>query len=215
MDKATSSTEKNRNKGFFGASVMTIKVVLCIMFAAITLVFIFFGIINRVDFMDGEPLQFIEEWTVVDSDGTEFKTGRSYIDGRERDKGFSIYSTLPSDITDSEFLFFVTRKDVAVYINGELRKDFVGNRDVTIPGGSIKKFYMYVPLRTSDSGAQISLVRPFLVSDEQVVPEAAAHVVETGEGDPGRREPAGDTGEIDAGKGGLPDAVQGLDAGCV
>ena len=170
MDKATSSNEK-KNKGLFDTSVLTIKAVLCIMFVSVGLVFVFFGVINRVDFMDDEPFQYIENWTVIDSDGSEYTTGRSFVDGKKRNQSCSIYSYLPSDIKDNEFLFFITRKDIAVYINGELRKDFVEERDVSIPGGSIKRFYMYVPLNAADSGAEVRMVRPSLVSDEHLVPE--------------------------------------------
>lgn len=159
-------------QGLLGASTRTVKIVLRVLYAFIVLVFIYYGLIDKVAPLDNEPLRFIESWTVTDDYGNTFVTGRSYIADKKYEMGATVYSTLPDNIEDNEFLFFVTRKDVAVYINGELRKDFVEERDVKIPGGSVKKFYMMVPLTAADSGAEIEMIRHSIVSSDQLVSES-------------------------------------------
>ena len=159
----------NGKQGLLGASTRTVKIVLRVLYAFIALVFIYYGLIDRVIPLDEESIRFIENWTATDGYGNTFVTGRSYIADKGYELGATAVSTLPDDIEDNEYLFFVTRKDVAVYINGELRKDFVEKRDVKIPGGSVKKFYMMVPLSAADSGAEIKMVRPYAVSSDEIV----------------------------------------------
>ncbi|MCR5632438.1 MAG: response regulator [Eubacterium sp.] len=83
----------------------------------------------------------------------------------------TIFSTLPQNITDNEYLYFDTRRDVTVYINGELRKDFIENRDVNMPGGVFRRFYVMVPLKREDSGSQIIIVRHSVADIDREVPE--------------------------------------------
>ncbi|MBR6404031.1 MAG: response regulator [Eubacterium sp.] len=147
---------KIKKQGLLETSVMTVKVVLCLLFVFNAFVFIYYGLINRSDVLEGESVSFFDNWTVSESE----------------DGDYSVYSTLPENIKDNEYLFFITRKDAAAYINGELRKDFIEKRDVNIPGGTIKRFYMMVPLKTSDSGAEIKIVRLSELKDEHVVPKA-------------------------------------------
>ena len=153
------------------AGVMTAKIVLFLLVAFTVLVFIYYGIINKGEILEDESLRFIDSWTVMDSEGNEFHADRTYVTDKDDTKDYTIISTLPTDIKDNEYLFFYTRKDIAVYINGELRDDFVEERDVNIPGGSVKKFYMMVPLTDSDSGAEVRMVRTSEIKDGQVVPE--------------------------------------------
>ncbi len=169
--KGKAFMSSNKKQGFSGMSVMFARLVLCILLVLNAFVFIYYGVINRSNVLEDESLQYIEKWTVVDADGNEFTTGRSYVADKQYEKGFTIYATLPTDVMDNEYLLFVTRKDVAVYINGELRSDFVESRDVNIPGGSIKRFYMMVPLKTSDAGAEVKMVRTVASKDAQLVPE--------------------------------------------
>ena len=80
-------------------------------------------------------------------------------------------TTLPQDVVDNEYLYFDTRKDASVYINGELRKDFIEERDVNIPGAPYKRFYMSVPLKESDSGAEITVVRHAVEDVDKETPD--------------------------------------------
>ena len=161
----------NKKQGLSGISVRTVKIVLCFLLVFIAFVFIYYGAINRQHVVGSDPVQYIESWTVVDADGNTFTTGRNYVTKKEYEKGYTIYSTIPDDVQSNEYLVFVTRKDVAVYIDGVLRDDFVEKRDVNIPGGSIKRFYMMVPLNASDAGAEVKLVRTVGPKDAQMVPE--------------------------------------------
>ena len=160
-----------KKQGFFEISGKAVKLILCFLVVSIAFVFIYYGAIKRSNPLDSEPVQHIEHWTVIDEDGNEYKTGRNYILKKEYDKGFTLYSTIPMDVADNEYLVFLTRKDVSIYINGELRDDFIEKRDVNIPGGSIKRFYMMVPLYSSDAGAEIKMVRTVPSKDAQLVPD--------------------------------------------
>ncbi len=162
---------KTEKHGLLDISVIIAKSVLFVLIAFTVLVFFYYGIINKGTVPEDESLRFIGHWTVVDSEGNQFPAGLTYAVGNDDQKDYTIYSTLPKDITENEYLFFYTRKDIAVYINGELRQDFVEERDVNIPGGSIKKFYMMVPLHASDSGAEVRMVRTSKLKDGQIVPE--------------------------------------------
>ena len=86
-------------------------------------------------------IAYIEHWTVTDEAGNSFETGRTYSDERAYTEDFVMVSNLPDTIQPGAELCFMNRSDVSVYINGELRKDFKRDRDVGIPGGSLKEFY--------------------------------------------------------------------------
>ncbi len=160
-----------KKRGILDISVMAAKVVLCILLVFSAFVLIYYGVINKGDTLEKESVRFIERWTVSDSEGDEFTTGRTYVVGNDDQKNYTITTTLPQDIKDNEYLCFYTRREIEVYINGKLRKDFVENRDVNIPGGSIKKFYMLVPLTDADSGAEVKMIRTSAIKDGQIVPE--------------------------------------------
>ncbi len=147
---------KDNKQRLLQISVMTVKVVLGVVFVFCAFVFIYYGVINRGDIPGTDPVKFVTDWD-ISGEGEEY---------------MQFVSTLPENIKDNEYFFFYTRKDVTVYIDGEFRKDFVEDRDVNIPGGSLKKFYLLVPLVSSDSGAEVKLVRKAKWEDEMVVPES-------------------------------------------
>lgn len=163
----TKKTEK-----LLDMSVGIVKILLCITLSMVAGVFVYYNIVDRHNAAKEEPLRFIESWTAIDMEGNETTTGRSVVAGKADLKAYTIIATLPDDIQDNEYLFFNIRKDVEVYINGELREDFYEKRDVRIPGGSIKRFYMSVPLNASDSGAEVKIAGMSAVKDTQIVPES-------------------------------------------
>ena len=163
--------QANEKRGLLGKSVLAVKIVLYSLFVFIGFIFIYYCFIEKNDFLTYESVRFIENWTVDYDDGSVISVGRSYTDADRSTQKCTIRSVLPSDISDNEFVFFTTRKDIAVYINDELREDFVEKRDVKLPGGSVKRFYMAVPLKNSDSGAVIKIVRLSDEKEEQIVPE--------------------------------------------
>ena len=116
-------------------------------------------------------IQYIDKWTVTDSSGKSFETGRTYNDDRAYTEDFTITSRLPKQINIDSVLCFMNRSNVKVYIGGKLREDFDRFKDTGVPGGSLKEFYMTIPLSTSDAGAEVRIVRyktdwnPLIVSE--------------------------------------------------
>ena len=99
----------NKRQGLLEIGITAVKVLLFVLLIFNALVFILYGFINRGDVIGSESVRFMENWTVEEgNDGSQV-----------------LRSTLPQAIKNGEYLFFDTRKDVSVYINGELRKDFV------------------------------------------------------------------------------------------
>ena len=124
--------------------------------------FIFFLYCLNIDrsgvITNDEPV-FIENWTVTDSAGNSFEVGRSYVDDRAYDEDFVIRTTLPDGIRDNSYICFATRSDTIVYINGVVRTEYIRKQDVDIPGGSVKGFYITVPLNEHDSNADLRIFR--------------------------------------------------------
>ena len=120
---------------------------------------------------DNTKIQYIDKWTVTDSSGKSFETGRTYNDDRAYTEDFTITSRLPKQINIDSVLCFMNRSNVKVYIGGELREDFDRFKDTGVPGGSLKEFYMTIPLSTSDAGDEVRIVRyktdwnPLIVSE--------------------------------------------------
>ncbi len=113
---------------------------------------------NSRPLKSSEPL-FIEEWTVTDPEGNVFMAGRSYRNNDSLYGTYTVTSRLPEGIKDDSNFCFITGGDVEVYVGGELRKDFIASRDIMIPGGNVKRFYMLVPVSSSDSGAEVTMIR--------------------------------------------------------
>ena len=124
---------------------------------------------NATHDADAEIL-YIEKWTVYDSEGKSFTSGRSYTNKRAYKEDFTLISQLPDKIPGESLLCFQNRGDVRVYVNGELRKEFIRSRDTYIPGGSLKEFYVIIPLEEEDAGAELKLVRGRTEWNPQIVP---------------------------------------------
>ncbi|MBR4528941.1 MAG: response regulator [Lachnospiraceae bacterium] len=119
----------------------------------------YFSSIDRSEPIENKDPLFIGEWAVTGPDGETFRAGSSYRNDGKRTGMFTMVSTLPEIPSDDSWFCFIVGGDVAVYINGEMRKDFIASRDVVVPGGCVKRFYMRVPLTTADSGAEVRIVR--------------------------------------------------------
>ncbi|MBR6256945.1 MAG: response regulator [Lachnospiraceae bacterium] len=146
------------------------KIFLCIALAFTAMVLAFFSISNHSDVWESDPIRFIDSWTVEYSDGSTFNTGREFITKAGEAKSCTIMTTLPGDIKDNDMLFFYNRYDVKVYVDGEFRADFIEERDVNIPGGIVKYFYMLIPLEGSDSGKDIRIERLIPPKDGMIIP---------------------------------------------
>ncbi len=147
---------KEKKQGLLDISVMTVKVVLYFLLVVNAFVFVCFGIINRSDVLEKEPFQTVDDWTVSDDE-----------------EGHYVLSTVLSDnVEDNEYLYFNTRKDAEVYVGGELRKDFKEKRDVNIPGGAIRQFYMMTPLKEADKGKELRIVKLSSLESERFIPDS-------------------------------------------
>ena len=122
----------NKTQRFLDISVLTVKVLLFCLLIFNAFVFIYYGVVNKGEVVSKDPVRFIEGWTVTDTEGNSFVTGRSYMTDKTDRNKYSVTSTLPSDIKDNEYLFFITRKDIAVYINDELIHTNIVMRNVPI-----------------------------------------------------------------------------------
>ncbi|HBE09432.1 MAG TPA: hypothetical protein DCY81_02680, partial [Lachnospiraceae bacterium] len=163
--------ERAERDKLLDTSTLICKIVMFAMIAAMAFITLYYGVINKSGIVKTDSGRYIEQWTVYDGDGGSFTTGRSYRADKEFKHDFVVESTLPSDVKDNEYLCFSTGKNIAVYIDGELREDYIESRDVLIPGGSAKRFYMMVPLYASDAGKQVRLVREATIKFGQIVPE--------------------------------------------
>ena len=117
-----------------------------------------------------EPV-FIEEWTVIDSKGESFKTGRTYKDKRLYTEDFTIISRIPDSTCDDSYLCFANRGSIDVYIDGKLRYSYDNNRDNVFPQGAVKRFYITIPLKGSDAEKEVRLVKQSTRRRSDVVSE--------------------------------------------
>ena len=129
-------------------------------------------IVNNNSGTYNAKIEYIDHWTVTDQAGHTFETGRTYNDDRAFNEDFIIVSKLPSAIWHDSVLCFMNRSNVRVFINGELRKEFDRIRDTGIAGGSMKEFYITIPLSASDAGGELKIERSKTDWNPIVCPEA-------------------------------------------
>ncbi|MCR5654974.1 MAG: response regulator [Lachnospiraceae bacterium] len=146
--------EKNK-KSYYEISTLALKAVLCVMLVISALVYLCFGLINKNHILEDEPVKILNDWDMVYEDNGDQK----------------ISAILPRTVGDNEYLFFDTRIDVSVSINGEFRTDFVGERDVKTPGGAFKDFMMQVPLKAQDADEKIEIIRSAPGAEDEALPQ--------------------------------------------
>ena len=149
-----------------------VKIVFVFMLIMTLYVLVHFGNKEKNSGIEIDPVEYIEQWTVIDGDGRSFTTGRFYAAEKDYDKDFTILSTLPEKVEDNMFLCFPTGKNLSIYINGELRDSFDEIKDVDIPGGAVKRLHILVPLEETDAGAELRVERAATTKRGQIVPEA-------------------------------------------
>ncbi len=154
----------NRSSGetsidLYDVTILSIRILFFVCLAASAAGLFYFSSVDRSDPIPYDEPVYIEEWEVTDPEGGVAKAGRAYRNTAGLRGTFTVVSTLPDEINvDSDFCFIVGG-DVEVYVDGELREDFRENRDMVIPGGCVKRFYMLVPISPADSGKEIKIVR--------------------------------------------------------
>ena len=116
-------------------------------------------------------VKYIKEWTVIDPDGNSFEAEEGYEDDRIREDDFTIVTTLPDNIPDGSYICYIARCAQRVYIDGELRKEFDQFKDMPLPGGTVKNFYMLTPVNHADSGRELKIFKGKIDKGSKVIPE--------------------------------------------
>ena len=120
--------------------------------------FIFSAHDDQIPIEPDEPV-YIDTWKMTDPNGNVSTQGRTYRSTVGLKGTYTIESRLPDKTSDNSYFCFIVGGNYSVYINGELRKDFDQERDFPLPGGIVKRFYTLIPLKDTDSGAEIKIVR--------------------------------------------------------
>ena len=149
----TSGKTSNKNMIFFKT------VFFCLFIFSLIMGILLMNIVKYNSQNDSNRIDYIESWTVTDQSGNSFETGRTYNDQRAYTEDFTIVSKLSEHIRPESVLCFMNRSDVRIYIDGKMRYDFDRIKDTGIPGGSLKEFYITVPLKMSDAGAELRIER--------------------------------------------------------
>ncbi len=145
----------NKEQRLYELSINIGKILFGLMLVFNAFVFVYYGMLSKDNSLETDPIRFMKDWTTdYNADGDQ-----------------TVSSVLPQDVKTNEYLFFDTRKDVSVYINGELRNEFIEKRDVNLPGGIYKRFIFSVPLREEDAGAEVLVVRKNLQKVDVETPE--------------------------------------------
>ena len=124
---------------------------------AILFIIIFYFSVDEFKSIDNIELIKVENWEVTDPKGNVTTAGDSFRNADRLDGAFSAESTLPDEIRDGYEFCVIVGSNISVYINGELRREFDETRDMVLPGGVVKRFYLTVPLYDEDSGAHIKM----------------------------------------------------------
>ena len=158
-----------KNKSYF--IILVFKVIFLLSFAVAVTLPISYNMKDKTTVWESDEPRYIKDWEVIDSAGESFMVEAPYRDERLKNEDFTIVSKLPDDILDGSYICFITRGNVDVYIGGELRKSFDRFKDIALPGGTVKNFYMLVPVEPYDSGMEIRMTRYRIDRRLEIVPE--------------------------------------------
>ncbi|MCR4787134.1 MAG: response regulator [Lachnospiraceae bacterium] len=130
----------------------------------ITLGVVFLGMMVFFKYDHSDPIDssdpfFIEDWTITAPNGDTTKAGSTYRNDPPQKGIFTMETTLPYTVTDGSNFCFIIGGNVEIYINGELRDSFDQDRDFSVPGGVVKRYYKIVPLSAEDAGKDIKIIR--------------------------------------------------------
>lgn len=156
MKKQISDNDNSQSSGIV---ILIVKIIFAAVFIACLGVLMYYNKVDELEPLESAETPHIEEWTVTDPNGKVITAGSSFRNEEAVAGTFTIVSRLPDEISDDLYLCFIVGGDVAVYIDGELRKDFIAERDMYVPGGCVKRFYMRVPLLSSDAGTEVKILR--------------------------------------------------------
>ena len=140
-------------------TVSVIKSIFLTVFLVSVIGLFYFSSIDKSEPIDNSEPVFINEWTVTDPTGEVFTAGSTFRNNGPTRGTYTMVSTLPENLSADSILTFIVGGNVSIYVDGELRKDFDDHRDMVLPGGCVKRFYIVVPLKETDSGAEVKIVR--------------------------------------------------------
>ena len=135
------------------------KIIFFSIFALSLTGWLYFSSKDHIDPIEYSEPYFIEDWTVTSPYGNVSPAGSSYWSDGSETGSFTMTTRLPENITDGSCFCLMIGGDFSVRINGRMRKNFYAERDIVIPGGCVKRFYMRIPLTSDDAGAEVKLIR--------------------------------------------------------
>ena len=153
--------QKNNVKGKTTEDCLenVIKIIFFMCVAVAVFVTAFFLSNKHGDPFEAKKPVFMDDWEITDPEGDVFKAGRYYHTDGVKKGDFTMTSVLPDNLSDDLRLCFAVGGNTQVYIDGQLRGDFDDSRDIPLPGGCVKRFYMTIPLQKADSGCEVSIIR--------------------------------------------------------
>ena len=168
MQKSANKTNENKAYG----NLLYAGKIFFFMFLLFTIVFmVIYSIFDKESTLQRDEQRYIEKWTVVESNGNTFETGRSYRANKAYAGDFTVSSKLPDNISDNDVLCFRAYSEVSVSIGGGRSRNLSLVNDEKIPGGHVKSFFVTIPLYDEDSGADIIIVRNSKSDKPEIVPE--------------------------------------------
>ncbi len=151
------NTDKNENNT--GRVIFGIEILFFVMMVVTVAGVIYFTAIDRTASIEHRDVCMIEKWDVKGPDGNVFTAGSTLMNETKTKGKFVMTGKLPDTVSDGSYFCAIIGGDCEVFINGRLREVFDAKRDVVVPGGVVKRFYIRVPLTSADSGADIRMVR--------------------------------------------------------
>ncbi|MBR4776127.1 MAG: hypothetical protein IK007_00785, partial [Lachnospiraceae bacterium] len=168
MQKSANKTNENKAYG----NLLYAGKIFFFMFLLFTIVFmVIYSIFDKESILQRDEQRYIEKWTVVESNGNTFETGRSYRANKAYVGDFTVSSKLPDNISDNDVLCFRAYSEVSISIGGGRSRNLSLVNDEKIPGGHVKSFFVTIPLYDEDSGADIIIVRNSKSDKPEIVPE--------------------------------------------
>lgn len=103
-------------------------------------------------------------WSYTDPNGvtSQYRTNEGFSVKNVNDVKLS--TTLPENIGDGNCLFILTGKDLDAYVDGELRNSY--RLSYSVFGRNVKGVWVPITLRRSDSGKELTIIRPNYWLDE-------------------------------------------------
>ena len=137
--------------------ILATKVLLACLGVAILFLIVLYVNNDRFYSLESMPPMTIDSWTVTDPEGNIIEADSDYRNAEKYVGTFTAEAVLPGDVKDGYEFCVIVGSSISVYVNGELRREFDESRDMILPGGVVKRFYLTVPLYEKDAGKIIRM----------------------------------------------------------